>query len=145
MEGKNMAHRTRQNCLGYVLNIYDHHGNTAQLFPRTFQLENPNIFKCLAEKFNELGYELQQMSKNVPIRTSQDQIILAFWGLFPIVEKCLWWKKYIYDFHFARLENDGSWAHKMGWNVFPERSSIEELNFIYDFEAKFLLICKKDG
>ena len=65
MEGKNMAHRTRQNCLGYVLNIYDHHGNTAQLFPRTFQLENPNIFKCLAEKFNELGYELQPLWRNV--------------------------------------------------------------------------------
>lgn len=130
----------RQNCLGYALGIT---GNiTSEIYGRTFELENPNPVECFLEKLDELGYIATKVSSNAsPLEANQ--LIIAFWGFFPYVDKSMGFTSYVYDFHVARQEHDGGWTHKWGWDCNPEPTTIGFLIEEYGSVPYFFSIRKK--
>lgn len=131
----------RQNCLGYALGIVNA-DSISEVHERTFELEKPDPVKCFLKKLHDLGF----VAKEIPCSDfpqQKNQSIIACWGLFPYLDKCFGFTSYVYDFHVARRELDGSWTHKQGWDCPPEPITIDYLTETYGCTPYFFSIQKK--
>lgn len=83
----------------------------------------------LIDTFDSLGLCYRQITSEAEIKENEYGIVLYHY-FYKTIRKCFGceWSEETEEIHLARIELDGTWTHKFGWNYDASTTTPEEIH-----------------